>query len=487
MNHSIHVQLHGLQRFIFASQRLKSMVGANAMIETALKAIASEGTNKKGWTELGHGGGHLTFECAQPIIDVEWIATRLDALLPGVSVSVSVSIPGANGTDQRSIARRPSHALLAPPFLQACQELAGQIAGRERTLGQDKTWVSRSFRQRLVAAHAHRKEKAKGPAEPNTAVEPPSELAELADNSYIALVKLDGNSFGDIARNQTSAQREERFKQLRTATEASVTTALDRAAEKIGTDNSQMQRYILLMHGGDDILLLTQPKMALPFVQAFAENWSKCRQRAETFAAGVVIANHKLPINRLHELASQLVDSAKRRSRSMFCVDWLVCTQAWMTDLSEQRRRDAQRIYRRGDGTEERLVLTARPMPVLRQSHSNNASLAELIEAADKIAAAERMATANTDVVARSQRRQLALDLAQSRMTGEYAWARLPSEQKKKWFMGAEDSPYAQLPYPADTWTTNICDLVEICEIPKLGRSDAGDNVPVKPTAATTP
>ena len=132
---------------------------------------------------------------------------------------------------------------------------------------------------------------------------------------------------------------------------------------------------IPLMLGGDDLLLVSRAAIALPFIVTLCEELDSLQKNSTgfklTLGVGVVFAKHTIPIHRLHEVAEQLANSAKRRFRGLTdgdakrsVVDWAVFSTAGVDDPEEVRRRD----WLRGGGNELR-VLSQRPVDVLGARH----------------------------------------------------------------------------------------------------------------------
>ncbi|MGQ9898434.1 MAG: hypothetical protein ACUVR8_12880 [Acidobacteriota bacterium] len=86
-------------------------------------------------------------------------------------------------------------------------------------------------------------------------------MNELAGKGYLALIQADSNGVGAAAKEQADADRAQLFHRNR--------VLLRRALQKaINTHypTSGHAPLILLMLGGDDLLMVSQADVALPFV-----------------------------------------------------------------------------------------------------------------------------------------------------------------------------------------------------------------------------
>jgi hypothetical protein len=160
----------------------------------------------------------------------------------------------------------------------------------------------------------------------------------------------------------------------------------------------------------------------------------------------------------MHEVAEQLASSAKRRFRGFrddeakrSVVDWAVFSTAWVDDPEEVRRRD----WLRGNKRDMR-VLSQRPLDVLGEGLG---TLQGLLHGAKKLGQAPR-----------SQLRYLVDQLPRGRALSELAFAELPREARAALDAAGVKAPWRRAANNGP-WLTELLDLVEISEIPRLGRS----------------
>ncbi|MFO0548138.1 MAG: hypothetical protein U0271_07105 [Polyangiaceae bacterium] len=300
------------------------------------------------------------------------------------------------------------------------------------------------------------------------------ELKELVGNGYLGLIHADGNGVGSaLEKSASESRRAEFFQQNRVLLRRAVRRAIDdvcnrdeprrneerEKAEKAGKTPKVFAPLVPLMLGGDDLLLVTRAEIALPLVVTLCKELEALQRSSTEFkltlGVGVVIAQHTIPIHRLHEVAEQLATSAKRRFRGFkdekekrSVVDWAVVTSSWVDDPEEARRRD----WLRGSGNELR-VLSQRPVDVL--GHRLD-SLEGLLRGAQQLAHAPR-----------SQLRYLVDQLSRGRTLSELAFAELSQAAKGPLAEAGVKEPWRRV---GNGWITALLDLVEICEIVRLGQ-----------------
>ncbi|WP_257386826.1 Cas10/Cmr2 second palm domain-containing protein [Tahibacter caeni] len=484
----VHIELQRVQTWLFAAPRLRAMVGANTLLgETlriALPALARE--SGRGWTAapsmevcpgadeddplkayddpavdakagiLARDGGH--FEA--------WFSTGADAFADEARRLLRTGLPGLRfritvGMLERS--RTQTHVSTELPVLAPCEWTGRGLASDIVEQGDDRPAVSLD----VALRHAAARRAEDGPATDVAsllrtttklaALPRPQELEELVGDGYLALIHADGNGVGaGSGADKTDGERAAFFHRNRVLLRRAVQKAIDAHCPDEGK-----APLVLLMLGGDDLLLVCRAEIALPFVVTLCDALASFQENANGFAltlgVGVVIAKHTIPIHRLHDVAEQLAGSAKRRVRGLLdadkpacsVVDWAVYSTAWVDDPEDVRRRD----WVRGTGAERR-VLSQRPVDVLGQGLD---TLQGLVGRAAQLECAPR-----------SQLRYLVDQLARGRALSELAFAELSSEARKALEKAGVDTPWP--PAQGGPRRTALLDLVEILEIARLGQ-----------------
>ncbi|HNT37120.1 MAG TPA: hypothetical protein PKH07_19170, partial [bacterium] len=133
----------------------------------------------------------------------------------------------------------------------------------------------------------------------------------------------------------------------------------------------------ILMLGGDDLLLVLKGSDAFRFIVAFAQKAKEMSNKSKeawkplnsgiaeklpeyAFGAGIALCPLNYPFHLAHQLAEQLLKSAKRMSREFSTVDWEVVVGSMVGDLDDYRHN----VYCR-KMNKEQLKLIKRPLAVL--------------------------------------------------------------------------------------------------------------------------
>lgn len=494
----VHIEFQRVQTWLCAVPRLRAMVGANALFGETLRIEFPKLARETGrWklapmTEtypdadpddplkdhddpaadakegiLSRDGGH--FE-AQFESGAEQFADAIERLLrekvPGLRFQISI--------DGKPRAKSGVHLPTALPVLAPCEWTGRGLASVIVEQGDERPAVSLDVARRHEAAKRTEDGTAADLASMLGATtklanrERPQELKELVGSGYLALVYADGNGVGSAARRTTSdSKRASFFHRNRVL----LRRALEKAIEVHCPERGQAP-LVLLMLGGDDVLLVCRAEVALPFVVTLCEALAQFQRENSdgfelTLGIGVVIAKHTIPIHRLQEVAEQLAASAKRRFRGFAntgqegrsVVDWAVYTTAWVDNPEDVRRRD----WLRGSRNDLR-VLSQRPVDVLGDGLN---SLQGLVRSAEMLKSAPR-----------SQLRYVVEQLPRGRVLSELAFAELPQPTKGPLATAGITQPWRRAPN-GGPWVTALLDLVEIAEIRRLGRR-AEDSHPVR-------
>jgi hypothetical protein len=410
---------------------------------------------------LARDGGHFEAQFASGAEAFADAATELlHRELPGLRFRISI-----DGVERQ---KGRAHLSSELPVLAPCQWSGRGLQSTVIQQGNEQAAVSLDVARRHAAAKRAEKNQAKDLASLLSGktklkdLRRPQDLDELVGNRYLAVIHADGNGVGRGA-GKTDEERARFFHRNRVLLRRAVQKAIDHVCE----GETGMAPLVLLMLGGDDLLVLCRAEKALPFVVKLCEELAGIQNEAPpndalTLGVGVVIAKHKVPMHRLHEVAEQLASSAKRRFRGLMeqgqtprsVVDWAVYTTAWV-DAPEAMRR---RHWICGAGPNRR-VLSQRPLDVLGEGLN---SLQGLLAAANQLAGAPR-----------SQLRYLVEQLPRGKALAELAFEELPKQAEEKLKDVGISAVWQPIPGNAG-WTTPLLDLVEIFEIANLGRSDKG-------------
>lgn len=508
----VQLEFKRIQTYLFASPRLRAMLGANAslgetirieLLRTAKKCGAEPDSTvidklpasdqrdplkpaialkhrelmdnpREVYREYGvlvRDGGHFSATFAEPEKAEKFVQQAIALItekLPGILVEARIDGPAPKPQDAQ--AGSQGESLFQHPGFQVSQHLGNQPAayrGKKGFVSTDESAIEqrgKTFRDNPTDLIGYMEQQGLIPHTENTV----QSLDELSNSGYIALIHADGNSIGNRYKKwreqcasaasdlEKEAHGEHFFHSMRVAVRAALQKALKE------TFSQAPDSYQLLMLGGDDLLLACAASYALPFVRSYAhalEDINLADKEPLTIGAGVVIAKDKFPFHRLHAMAEELASSAKQLSRAKkevgSVVDWHITSNAWVNDPIAQRRLDSLT-----DGA----VLSCKPYPVL-----GTQSLATLL----------KCASGGYDKLARSQLRHLVDIMRQGHNLAELAFSELPNTPPNKLRDNLEelsrefDYPVSDTPSPFKKTdgqrlqTTFLPDLVEILEISK--------------------
>jgi hypothetical protein len=486
----VHIEFQRVQTWLFAVPRLRAMVGANVLLGEVLRVglpnlarqlqhgswqLALEEANYPSAAPddplaseddpaadarngiLARDGGHFEAVFASGAENfVKAAISLLHQELPGLGFRISID------DDDEVIEQTGSVVSTELPVLAPCEWMGRGLASVPIPQGTERATVSLEVSRRHKAALRAENGQAKDLVSLLVgqtclgALERARTFEGLAGDRYLALVYADGNGVGKAAGSK-EIERARFFHRNRVLVRRAIKAAIDAAC-----NGSSAAPLLPLMLGGDDLLVVCRADSALPFVAKLCRTLSDLQHNGPpafelTLGVGVVIADPKIPIHRLHDVAERLAASAKRRYRGFrdgeerSVVDWAVYTTSWVDDPEEVRRRD----WLRGSG-EDRRVLSQRPLNVLGDGLD---SLEGLLKGVHKLEGAPR-----------SQLRYLVDQLPRGRMLSDLAFAELSKEARSALTdAGIGDSLWCKSEQRGP-WMTALLDLVEVYEIPRLGR-----------------
>lgn len=513
----VDVELKRIQTFLFQVPQLKAMLGANALVGEVMRvklAQLAENHHAKKLKEnfnfqlesndplqhkdlkddpaeayqqgiLARDGGHFSVLFKDETKAVEFMRAAENLLckeLPEVLFELRKK-PFGTTNDKASADGLISETIADLPVLQICTATGQGPA----TVGDKKEYLSHSTDLRLKAGERFYRGETQdilGLLRKRLNIDgqkQPHDLNNIADGGYLALIHADGNGIGKRYQHwkaecshseelHIEAHGEQFFYSMRVAMRQAVVQAINQTFNKPGSAGQQL--YQPLMLGGDDLVMVCRADLALTFCRQLCLD-IQCIKLSDgkplTLGIGVAIAQSSYPFYRLHELAEELVSSAKRLARGQSVgqeasvIDWQVVSQSSFSDLAATRRRADCVAYGVGDNSQpETLLLNQRPYPVLElASSAPNAlplsSLAELMDAAEKL----------KDSFVRSALRGLRSEYEKGRLHGELAFANLLQNTRDA--LAGVGIKKAWYPY-ADCYSTPLFDLIQLTELPRLGK-----------------
>ncbi|HNZ26290.1 MAG TPA: hypothetical protein PLG34_06155 [Spirochaetota bacterium] len=177
----------------------------------------------------------------------------------------------------------------------------------------------------------------------------------IEKNNKIAIIAIDGNGMGNRFKKireelddknimKSFVEIEEFWFKARESFRRGLKCAIDKIPNKekyeSNDENNKKLPYIVLMLGGDDLLLVTVPEIALDFVVNF-ENGLKEYNKDLTISAGIAFVKYNYPFSHGRELAESLLSSAKVKSKlndGKSAIDWHILFSSFNEDINEIRK-----------------------------------------------------------------------------------------------------------------------------------------------------
>ena len=485
----VHIEFQRVQTWIFAVPRLRAMVGANTLLgETLRVELPQLARQKNGSWLLAPIASHTSYPAADPDDPLKdhddpaadarvgvlsrdgghfeaQFASGAQAFAEEARKLIQERLPGLRfrvTVDGKELKKSRVHLSTELPVLAPCEWTGRGLASAIIEQGDERPAVSLDVESRHQAAKKSEEGRARDLASLLISMtnlkglQRPQDLDELVGKRYLALIQADGNGVGSAAAGKCDSDRAAFFHRNRVLLRRALQFAINEHSPRQG-----QAPLVPLMLGGDDLLLVCRAEIALPFVVTLCKELDRIQFNNSNFkltlGVGVVIAKPTVPIYRLHEVAEQLVSSAKRRFRGFAekearsVVDWAVYTTSWADDPGEVRRRD----WLCGTGQKLR-ILSQRPLDVLGEGLG---TLQGLVAGAAKLNNAPR-----------SQLRYLVDQLSRGRTLSELAFEELSSEARK----ALNEAGVSTVWKPTSNngpWLTELLDLVEVFEIARLGKS----------------
>lgn len=361
--HWVLIETGGIQQYIFASNRLRHVVGASQLIDDSCRTWVDQAVRDLGLdpapTVVMRASGKTMLlvddaEVGRKVI--RRVTARALREAPGLRITGAISGPFDRGdvaAYQRAFknlhrrcaqarAERPDLRLRdrVMPWHRLCRD-TGLPAARQELYGEDEpAWASAGLLARSSVRRAAAKRLSERFGEHQHLL--PRHLDTLLDDGWMAVIHADGNGVGGLFREFAEhvtaieggpvpldtyvAWQREIAEQLDEATGLAFTEAIGVLTELFTKEHSE-NRLLPLVIGGDDVTVICAAELAIPFVRAFAAAFQKrtgeqprLSQLAGeatgrtylTASAGIAIVKQHHPLANAYQLAEDLVRSAKR-------------------------------------------------------------------------------------------------------------------------------------------------------------------------------
>lgn len=375
---------HGIQKYLFATSKLREIVGASHLVGSLTDQWVSESLKRLSigqyvlgaseWYEpVRLGGGSVRLVLSQAELAKQLLHTiRRRALetAPGMLFDAAWVPYDTQGGDLADVNRLLIEKINAArnhpgagaafkgfPISAPCRLTFDPASGFGEEVNERLCEVSlskrlaqsrgRSVWRDFVSGHplVERYADADEPFE--------SELGRMAgkeaENGYVAVVCVDLNDLGERGREATAgnyglaaAQEFHRFTEaVKTATRQAFHAGLaaienNRMAIAVVENNLPSRQLPLrpLVIGGDDMTFVMDARLAAPFLLGLMRSFEQNGFRG---GGGIAFVKAKAPFGRTVDLAEQLVASSKAKGRGVSHVDFLACAGEVPADIKACR------------------------------------------------------------------------------------------------------------------------------------------------------
>jgi len=182
-----------------------------------------------------------------------------------------------------------------------------------------------------------------------------SALSTTRNRNQIAMIVMDGNRMGvrfrkklDEIKAKSVMEAFIESERFWLASRNKIRTALKAVLKKIYEDLKGGSPFPVwpIFLGGDDVMLLSTPELALELVLLFIEELKKTDPE-HTVSAGIAVVKESYPLAQAHELAESCLSSAKKEAyrTGKSAVDWHILYDSRTIEIEEIRRRDYMLSY----------------------------------------------------------------------------------------------------------------------------------------------
>ncbi len=335
---AVFIELMAIQRYIFASNKLKENIGASHII----KCIFDKLQDESDCSYVGGGNALIYFDSQEKARSKmrDW-SRELLRIAPGI-MPVIVVEDNFNGKAYRASRKKlikrakmqeskfvPQTELSSFGITADCSRsgLSAEIL-EDNSPKSDNSYISSVSYTKIAASKESNAQLQEEFGNNIGCYRFTDNIDELGgskeENSHIAVVHMDGNDLGEKFNEKEAEKDVKEFsEELKKAVRESFRLILSRLTDKLPalekeeaisiTGKNLPIRPILI--GGDDITFVCDARLGLyltmEFIDAF-ENQEICKKNKLTVCAGIAIVKTKYPFYRAYERAEALCSNAKR-------------------------------------------------------------------------------------------------------------------------------------------------------------------------------
>lgn len=363
--------VQGIQGFIFQTNKLKEIVGASELVENICTTLFAQ-TLYPGCEDplkklnddrkaILNAAGNIKYifeskeECSAVVRSFPMIVMKY---APGITISQSVVKYNDNFADAVQKLEGNLRIQRNKPMQDLNIGLMGILRSRETGLPathvRGKSYMdSATFHKLYTEGDNERKDTTQilcrkifgdKAGEAKLALD----MSDItADNDWIAVIHADGNGLGQVV--QKIGKSQEKFKEFSKKLNEATIAAARKAWEYISqpqevdgkvhaplwqpTDDNAVIPMRPIVLGGDDLTMICRGDLAVPFTQAFLENFeSETKAKLSeylkmvfsdrsdylTACAGIAFVKSSFPFHFAYHLAESLCDLAKKDTKALF-------------------------------------------------------------------------------------------------------------------------------------------------------------------------
>ncbi len=353
--------VHGIQQFIFQTNKLKEIVGASELVEQICTSKFRESTKVIDENVILNAAGNIRYIFNDEESCKEFVGTFPKIVMefaPGITISQAViefdevlTIDLLDTLDQKLKIQRNKVAMPLEIGFMGLERArrTGEVGFKfnEKEKGNDNEVISESTVKKLEAF-----ENAKGSGlylkmlgNNKTEKDIPKEMSDITNqaNAWLAIIHADGNGIGLLldklkkALSESHKDIQKGYRAFSKALDKATTTATQLAFNKVVRDrldsNIKFYPFRPVILGGDDITLIIRADFAIDFTNEFLKHFEtetetefKFLQRdfkitgfenGITACAGIVYMKEAYPFHYGIDLAAQLCVKAKSFSKSL--------------------------------------------------------------------------------------------------------------------------------------------------------------------------
>lgn len=367
-NYLYGASVQGIQNFIFKTNKLVDIIGASEMVEQICTKLHKEILpNPLDEYTIIEAAGNLKLllskeDCRKM---VKQFPKKIMEFAPGITINHAVvkidnrNLAEAFNTLEEKLRSQRNKTSL--PF-----EIGFMGTKRDR----QSNGVAVSFKHNKAICEATKKKEdtikdnftllekivAKNFIDKEQATNQIEDLS-IGTNSFIAVVHADGNGLGNLLLNMGKELQKEndnnKIKQVLKDFSSNLDTSTKHAAQTAFNEVSNFNQENKLWNklpirpiilGGDDLTILIQADMALPFVKKFLTEFEhqteKLLKNKLTACAGIAYVKDKFPLHYAMDLAEQLCKEAKEKTeRKASGISFFKVHDSYVGKLPDMRKR----------------------------------------------------------------------------------------------------------------------------------------------------